>query len=154
MAFEPKAARGQPLQVRKAPANFIDPITPTTPKVMVMFLPGYLVARRFAGQLDQDEPTLGHQSLQGPIDGGDPHRWGIRVGRGEDLLRAQGPVGLLKDLPDDLALVRLAIHTLRNMRTQHDESRLIETAMVHPTGSRYMWYVIMISRYHLSSDIS
>ena len=71
MPFKLKTAWSEAREVGETAVDFEDAIACPAAKVMVVALARDFVALRLAGELNGDEPALGHEGFEGPVDGGD-----------------------------------------------------------------------------------
>lgn len=112
--LELKSRWGEAGEIAGAAVDLKDAGALAAPKVMMMLGACALVARRFAGELDRDQPCRFDQGIDRAIDCGDPQPLHVLAARVENFERSQGTRNLLKDLPNGVALPRFAFH-LSNM---------------------------------------
>lgn len=95
---------GTPVYLKNSPAT-------AAVEVMMVFLPGGLVMRRLARNLNRDDLALFDQILDRPIDGCDSQPRFEGSGYLLDLLGSHRPVNIRKNLGNGVALLRLSFHT-------------------------------------------
>jgi len=92
VAGHAKAARELRLEGWNAAFQFVDLLAVATKKVMVVFLAGKLIARRFAGELDRNEPFFLDQIFEVAIDGSDTEVVHAALRIRENLIRREGAI--------------------------------------------------------------
>ncbi len=110
VGFDEKPVRREAGQRAGAALDLEDAVANPAVEVVVVAFAGDFVARRGAGELNLDEFAVQHEAADVAIDGRDaqPRRQPLCVG--ENLTRAERPVGGYKSLQDGGALLCLASH--------------------------------------------
>lgn len=68
------------------------------------------IARRLTGDIECDDILFVHHRFQSAVHRGHTDGGGVLLREIVDLLRGEGPVGLVEGFTDSLALVRIAFH--------------------------------------------
>ena len=105
---------GERREVTGAPVDLKHAGAFATPKVVMVFGPGALVPRGFAGEFDGNQPSGLNQGIDGPINGRDTEAFHVLSSRVEHFERSQGTRDVVEDLPNRVALPGFAFH-LSNM---------------------------------------
>ncbi len=110
VCLELESLRSEPGKVAGAPVDLKYAGAFATAKVMMVLGARTLVPRRFARELNRDQPARLDQRVHCPIDGGDAKALHVLASRIEHFKGPQRTRDLLEDLPNGVALPRFAFH--------------------------------------------
>lgn len=99
--------------------QFKQSLTTVTAKMMVVFLPGDFIARRVAWDFHAVKPSLLHQSLDIPVNCGNPQRAMMAVSALQGLFGREWPVRLNEGLANSCLLLSVPLlHLLLKLTSQ------------------------------------
>lgn len=109
MALEPEAVGSHGPEVSGAPVHLVHAVAAPAMEVVVMTLPGDLVARGFAREIHGDDPSVVLKTLEIAVDRRDPETTHMGAGGVEELFGAERMPGLLEGFSNRASLTRFSL---------------------------------------------
>ena len=110
MAFKQKTRGRQGLHVLGTAFDFVHLPTCTALEMVMVGLPGRLIARWLTGQFNLGKPLFFDESFEGAIDCRNSQTRSVRLGDLEHLLGTQRAISFFNNAPNGPALASITFH--------------------------------------------